>query len=205
MSAGDPSYDALTEMGQCAYRLGMAFGRQAEQVEEFGRKVELFELFERCFFGVRVAEALKLRLRREGGAVGRVEREAEREDHSIRAERESSDAERAVEPEPDRECDRERETERSSLPLLLRTLKGVADAAAALPGPEPAELPVLRELLGQMAPDPAPAPAPAARPRQRPPNLRARLAGSAAATVTAAPLRSPGAPQVRRATGPPRR
>jgi hypothetical protein len=201
MSAGDPSYDALTEMSLCAYRLGMAFGRQAEQAEEFGRKVELFELFERCFFGVRVAEALKLRLRREGGAIGRVEREAEREDHSIRAERESSAAEREA-PEPDHECDRERETERASLPLLLRTLKGVADAAAALPGPEPAELPILRELLGQMAPDPAPA---AARPRQRPPNLRARLAGSAAATVTAAPLRSPGAPHVRRATGPPRR
>ena len=57
--------DMLAEMSACAYRLGMSFGRQAEAAQETSRKLEMFRLFERCFFAVRVATALQLRLRRE--------------------------------------------------------------------------------------------------------------------------------------------
>jgi len=84
--------------------------------------------------------------------------------------------------------------------VLLRTLDGVAADAAALPGPEPAALPTLRELLAHMTPDPPPTP-----PKT---DLRVRLAGSGAAVtlqLAPRPLGSPGGLAVRRATGPPRR
>lgn len=68
--------DMLPEMSACAYRLGMAFGQAAEPAEDDGRRLEMFQLFDRCFFAVRVATALQLRLRREGGmALAREPRE----------------------------------------------------------------------------------------------------------------------------------
>ena len=75
-------------------------------------------------------------------------------------------------------------------------------AAAALPGPEPAALPTLRELLAHATASPAQS-------TRTPGALRARLAGSATVPILApnAPSR-PGsalAATLRRATGPPRR
>ena len=183
--------DALT---QCAYRLGMAFGAEAERAQ--GKAlIEACERFDRCFFSVRMAIALQLRLRQalpvrlmaETGG-DRAERDAvEREpcDHHVRAE--------PVERE------RERETERASVPLLLKALETVAAGAASLPGPAPAALLTLRELLAKLSSAPAASPAPVATPPPRPAgDLRTRLAASTSTSVlTAAPLR--------RATGPPRR
>lgn len=168
---------------------------------------------------MRVATALELRLLRapmtrpegvqpEGLQTSPAQREGEREgeqpDWSAGAGRERDERDRA---DLDRaDLDREREREPVSLPVLLRTLDGVAVDAAALPDPEPADLPTLRELLAQVASDP-PAP-PAA--RKTPANLRARLAGSAIGSVLAlAPPPPPpgigGGFAMRRATGPPRR
>jgi len=194
MSAPDPRSERLSELSECAYRLGLAFGAQAERAEDHARKIEYFELFERCFFSVRVATALELRLRREPRAELLPEREAERE----QIEREPSERE-DLDLEP-RERDREADRERASLPVLLKTLGGVVAHATAMPGPEPAALLTLRELLAHAASAPAPA--------TRPPGaLRARLAGSA--TVPIPQPTSPGraglSPPLRRATGPPRR
>jgi hypothetical protein len=209
MTAADPRSDMLSELSQCAYRLGLAFGHEAERAEGMARKLEYFRLFDRCFFAVRVATALELRLRRTPAAG---EAFAARDDFSDRpdppeTERADSDAslerERLEDPQ-ERDRDREREVEPASLPVLLRTLDGVAADAAALPGPEPAALPTLRELLAHVAPEPPPLPPPTP-PRT---DLRARLAGSGAAvTLQLAPrlARTPGGLAVRRATGPPRR
>ena len=196
MSVADPRSQRLSELSQCAYRLGLAFGGEAERAEGAARRLEYFELFERCFFAVRMATALELRLGRPSAPGGR----ADREDLSIRAERDPLERDDHIESE--RERDREREAEPASLPVLLRTLGGVAADAAALPGPAPAALPTLRELLASIASDPAPAAGP------RDGGLRTRLAGSATApAVTVAPRASgpSGGPVVRRATGPPRR
>jgi hypothetical protein len=196
----------LTELSQCAYRLGLAFGHEAERAEDAARRLEYFRLFDRCFFAVRVATALELRLRRTpatppGEAL--AERDEERDD-------------RADPPEGERperlenaDRDREREAEPASLPVLLRTLDGVAADAAALPGPEPAALPTLRELLAHVALDPPATPPPTPPPKAA---LRARLAGSGAAVTLQLAPRPPmrtggssGGLAVRRATGPPRR
>lgn len=196
MSTADPRSERLSELSQCAYRLGLAFGAEAERAEDVARKLEYFELFERCFFSVRVATALELRLRREQRAEPLKDREtladpAERED----IEREESDRD-------PRERDREGDRERASLPVLLKTLGGAAADAAALPGPQPAALLTLRELLAHAASTPSASP--------RPPGaLRARLAGSVTVpslTPTSLARAGPGlAPPPRRATGPPRR
>jgi hypothetical protein len=196
MTAADPCSDMLFALSQCAYRLGLAFGHEAERVEDVARKLEYFRLFDRCFFAVRVATALELRLwRTPAGAPGEVFAERE-EDPNDRAD--PSEVER---PERGEEADRdrEREAEPASLPVLLRTLDGVAADAAAMPGPEPAALPTLRELLAHVAPDPPPTPKT---------DLRARLAGSGAAVtlqLAPRPTKMPGGLAVRRATGPPRR
>jgi len=180
----------LDDLIGVAHRLGMVFGQEAERIDAMERKLPLLEAFSRCFFSVRVGIALKLRLAKEAGAPAvRPEREVERP--------EPPELERPERGETFRfdERDRERDVERASLPLLLRTLEGVAADAEALLGPQPAELPTLRELLARVKAD---APAPAARP------LRARLTGSAT-TVT---LPRPGpraASPLRRATGPPHR
>ena len=203
----DPRCEKLSELSECAYRLGVAFGHEAEQAEDWARKLEYFRLFDRCFFAVRVATALELRLWRTPAAApgeALAERddlrdladppEDERPDSDTNVEREGLDADR----------DRERETEPASLPVLLRTLDGVATDAAALPGPQPAALPTLRELLAHMTPELPPTPL-SAPPRT---DLRARLAGSGAAVtleLAPRPVRRPGSLAVRRATGPPRR
>jgi hypothetical protein len=205
MTAADPRCARLSELSQCAYRLGLAFGREAEQSEDAARTLEYFRLFDRCFFAVRVATALELRLGRAPAMVS-GEALAERDDLDDRAD--PSEGERAdsdTNPERERleagrDRDREREAEPASLPVLLRTLDGVAADAAALPGPEPAALPTLRELLAHVAPEPPPTPLKT--------DLRARLAGSGAAVtlqLAPRPARSPGGLAVRRATGPPRR
>jgi hypothetical protein len=204
MTATDPRSDMLSELSQCAYRLGLAFGDEAERAEDWARKLEYFRLFDRCFFAVRVATALELRLWRTPAA--------ERDDLRDRAdppEDERADSGTGLERErledaEERDRDREREAEPASLPVLLRTLDGVAADAAALPGPEPAALPTLRELLAHVAPEPPPTP-PSTPPRT---DLRARLAGSGAAVtlqLAPRPAKIPGGLAVRRATGPPRR
>ena len=200
MNAADDS-QGLFELGQCACRLGMAFGAEAERAETHERRMEFFHLFDRCFFSMRVATALRLRLRREPLA-STMDR---REDAAERAEPlETERAERAERETPERydERDRERDTEReaASLPLLLRTLGAVVADASNLPGPPPAALPALRGLLARATPGPV---------RTAPATpIRSRLAGSAMAQPFAPPLTRPaplGIPLVRRSTGPPRR
>lgn len=191
MSAAE-THAALERMAAIAARLGEAFGREAEAAQTHERRIELFHLFDRCFFSVRVSIALQLRLRREAGTL--AEREA---DPPEVLEREPADRDDAHDrPERFDERDRDRETERADLPILLRTLEGVCDAAEALPGPRPAELPTLRELLVQVKGRTP------ATPARRAPALRSRLTGSTAPLVLERPsLRA--ALQKRRATGPP--
>lgn len=194
--------DMLAEMSACAYRLGMAFGRAAERAQAAERQVALYQLFDRCFFAVRVATALQLRLRREGAMSLAHEPDGEAEvleDPAERERREPADG------DPGRErfeADRDREREPASLPVLFKTLQGVAADASTLPGPKPAELPTLQDLLARATG--APPQAPAAKPTVP---LRDRLAGSAAvAAATLAPETRP-SPRLpaRRATGPPER
>jgi hypothetical protein len=200
----DPHVFRLSEMSQCACRLGMAFGAEAERAQDAERRLEYFRLFDRCFFAVRVATALELRLARMPVA-SRDEALTDREDladrdEAERPERDDSELERA---ESNRE--REREVEPASLPLLLGALEGVAIDAAALDGPEPAALPTLRELLAHVT---SVSPAVSAARAGPAANLKARLAGSGAATalqLAPAPSRAGSASVVRRATGPPRR
>ena len=201
----------LLELSECAYRLGVVFGSEAERAQEAGRKLEYFQLFDRCFFAVRVATALELRLRRApatrpGPQEALAERDGQRESEGPEDERPDwNEHAGGGRDEPDR--DREREAEPASLPVLLRTLDGVAADAAALPGAEPAALPTLRELLAHMASDPPPVLAPPA--PKAPTGLRARLAGSGAAqALSLLPPRAAapgGGLGVRHATGPPRR
>jgi hypothetical protein len=199
----------LFEMGQCAYRLGKVFGAEAERAETPERRLEYFQLFDRCFFAARMSVALELRLRRAVRAEGRdgaytqaSEREAAERDP---IEREAPETDTYTETEGDRE------REPVSLPVLLRDLDGIAADASALPGPEPAALPTLRELLARLKSEAAPT--------VRPPAggaLRARLAASATTPVSAVgafaltssapshPSGRRGALSLRRATGPPR-
>ena len=198
MNAADLSQ--LSDLRECAYRLGMAFGAEAERAETDDRRMAFFHLFDRSFFAVRVSIALELRLRREAGRP-MTEREAERPDprEDEPAERELAERD-GVERYDER--DRDREVERATLPVLLRTLEGVAADASALSGPMPAELPTLRELLARMTAEPAT--------EARAAPLRARLAGSATTRtlVLPSPTGRPGLRHglpIRRATGPPRR
>jgi hypothetical protein len=211
MDAADPRSAMLADMGACAYRLGMAFGAEAERAQTTADKLQYVQLFDRCFFAVRVGIALELRLEREARRAGASRHS---DDLAARAERDPPEDERAEPLELERpetleytERDREREAEGASLPLLLRTLEAVAADAKALPGPPPAALPTLQDLLARFSSGPVPAPRPGgARP------LRARLTGSAAAlaarpaaaqTLTLSP--PPRAPSMARgATGPPR-
>lgn len=178
----------LNDLTEIAYRLGVAFGVAAERADTDERQVELFKLFDRCFFSVRVGIALELRLRKELATRSAPEREAPEREAPERERPEAGERSDALRYD---ERDREREVERASLPLLLRTLESVA-ADAALPGPPPAELPNLRELLAQVR---GAEPTPPARPAKPP--LRARLTGSA----TLPPIYE--SPRLRRATGPP--
>jgi hypothetical protein len=199
MIDADPRSDMLFEMGQCAYRLGKVFGAEAERAETHERKLEYFQLFDRCFFAARMSVALELRLRREARAEGRAHAEA-----GEREAAENDPIERdAPETETYTEAERERDREPVSLPVLLTTLSGVAADASALPGPPPAALPTLRELLAKLKSEPASAAKPSAGGA-----LRTRLAGSATAptfALASAPPHPSGRTSLRRrATGPPR-
>jgi hypothetical protein len=193
MTVTDPRSQQLSDMADCAYRLGMAFGAAAESAQGTDVWLPYFNAFDRCFFSVRVATALQLRL-----AHAPAEPREAASDRKTLIERpnppETEDHDRDRDPD---DRDRDRETERASLPILLRTLEGVVADTATLPDPKPAELLTLRELLAHAKAEPRPAAQ----------SLRARLAGSGAAT--APPPRSPASnvAQVlaaRRATGPPR-
>ncbi len=215
MIDADPRIKQLDELSQYAYRLGCVFGAAAEGAQDPARQLEYVQLFDRCFFSVRVAIALELRLLREplasrpASRVGRV-------DLSLRAGRDPSEHERsevdAVRPDrPERYDERDRERESASLPLLLRTLGAVASDAAALPGPEPSALPDLRELLARIASTTAHGSPVTTRPTASPSgaSLRARLATSTTApvmTLTRHVRPSSGvAFPLHRATGPPHR
>jgi hypothetical protein len=207
MTATDPRLAMLADMGACAHRLGMAFGAEAGRAETTADKLRYFQLFDRCFFAVRVGIALELRLEREARAAGAG---VLREDGDGAASRAGCDppeneAERAEPPESVRrerpessDRDRDRETERASLPLLLRTLEGVAADAAALPGPPPAALPTLQDLLARFSADAVAAPRPASNvtgdPRGGQP-LRARLTGTVSQVLTLPPARATGPPR----------
>ena len=198
MTTVDPRSRQLSDMADCAYRLGMAFGAAAEAAQGTDRWLAYFNAFDRCFFAVRVSTALELRLRRTPAepreAASDRETLIERPDPP-----ETEDRDR----DPD-DRDRDRETERASLPILLRTLEGVVADSAALPDPQPAELLTLRELLAHAKAEPRPALATSSSAQ----SLRARLSGSGAATSP--PPRTPASNvgqvlAARRATGPPRR
>jgi hypothetical protein len=206
MIAAHPRCARLSELSECAYRLGLAFGHEAERAADTARQLEYFRLFDRCFFSVRVAIALELRLRRTPTAgEALAERDEDLDDRADPLEDERPDSDTRLERERfETDRDRERETERASLPVLLRTLNDIVADAAALPGPEPAALPTLRELLAHVAPGSPPKTPPT--PHKT--DLRARLAGSGAALALERPPRpagSPGGLAMRRATGPPRR
>ena len=175
MTAADPRIEMLAEMGACACRLGMAFGAEAERALTTSDRLRFFQLFDRCFFAVRVGIALELRLKRE---AGRGAGGSEREDREDSAERDPPEVERAEPLELERperldytERDRDREVERASLPLLLRTLAGVVADATALPGPPPAALPTLQDLLARFSSGTDAAPRPGRKPAAaRPPH-----------------------------------
>ena len=165
---------------------------------------------------MRVGIALELRLKREAGRGAANSDSDDREDSAERPE--LAEQEFPEHEGPERleytERDREREAEGASLPLLLRTLEGVAADAVALPGPPPAALPTLQDLLARFSSDAVAAPG-----RDSGPGggqaLRTRLTGSAAA-LAARPAAgqtltlSPPAPAMARdaprrgARGPPR-
>jgi hypothetical protein len=214
MAAADPRVAMLAEMREPAFRLGMAFAADAERAEDIDRKIAFFQLFDRCGFAVRVGIALELRLERMAAARPQPrEAASDREDlrdretladHDPpdRADRRNPGYVPEYAPEYDRERDRERE--RASFPSLIRALDGVVAAAAALPGPEPADLAPLRELLVRMKAGPPASAASKVKPR---PSARLAAAGAALARPPAPRLAS-NVGQVlaaRRATGPPRR
>jgi hypothetical protein len=209
MPHADPTTETmLAEMAAVAHRLGMAFGREAEREADWKRKAELFGLFDRCFFGVRVAIAPKLRLRQAARAapvgVSVLSEAREADDFHERGDPPETERPDAAEPVRERlDADRDREGDRASLPLLMRTLRGVAADAAALPGPAPADLPALTALLTRATGTGGPA--------KRPAPLRSRLSGAAVLTMPpprAGPVAGAFATQAlrpRTATGPPRR
>src|SRR6185437_4500496 len=115
MLAADPRCAMLSDLSRCAYRLGLDFGAQAEGEADWARKLEYFQLFDRCFFAVRVATALELRLGRTPGtappealAAGEDLRDRADPPEDERPERDGDDHSDA-----DRDRDRDRETERA--------------------------------------------------------------------------------------------
>jgi hypothetical protein len=217
MTSADPRSRQLSEMAECAYRLGMAFGSATERAQGTDDWLPYFNAFDRCFFAVRVATALQLRLNRTPAEPreGATERQAliDRPDPPETSDSETDGRDRDG---GYGERDRDRETERASLPILLRTLEGVAADAETLPDAAPLELVTLRELIAHAKAAPPPhASGPHASGTAQ--NFRSRLTGSG---VAPAPLPRPQrgphlasnvgeilaarrAPN--RATGPPRR
>ena len=199
MTSADPRSRQLSEMAECAYRLGMAFGAATEKAQGTDGWLAYFNAFDRCFFAVRVATALELRLNRTPAEP----REAATDRETLIDRPEASEAEHHDRDRGYDERDRDRETERASLPILLRTLEGVVADAETLPGAQPAELLTLRELIAHAKAAPSPAEAETAQ------SLRSRLTGSGAALAPPArPHLASNVGQIlaaRRATGPPRR
>jgi len=202
MTAPDPRSRQLSEMAECAYRLGMAFGAATEAAQGTGDWLPYFNAFDRCFFAVRVATALQLRLDRAPSAPreAATDREAlvDRADppETSESDTDGHDRDRGCD---DRDRDRDRETERASLPILLRTLEGVAADVKTLPCAEPAEVLTLRELIAHAKAAPSPRASEALAPR---PQSGPCLASNVGKVLAArrAPGRAPN-----RATGPPRR
>ncbi|WP_293384238.1 hypothetical protein, partial [Phenylobacterium sp. SCN 70-31] len=58
--------DQLDAMREAAFGLGMGFAQAAEVEGDLGRRLQLFEVFNRSFASVRLAIALAMRVRREG-------------------------------------------------------------------------------------------------------------------------------------------
>jgi len=194
----------LADMGQCAFRLGKAFCAAAERAEGTDEWLKYFHAFDRCFFSVRVGLALELRLEREAGRGWSERREPQGDREDLRDREVLADRDDADDALRYTERDRDRETERASFPILIRALEGVCADAARLAGPEPAELPTLRELIARVKTQPPPV---AAAPKPVP-GLRTRLAGSGVTPPT--PERRPASNvgeilAARRATGPPPR
>ncbi len=196
MSTTDPRVAMLAQMREPAFRLGMAFAAQAERTDDWAKKIEFFNLFDRAGFCVRVGIALELRLERTP-AVRPEPREpaSDRENLFDREDLTDRDPPERFDPEYDRE--RDRESERASFPILIRALDGLVADAAKLPGPPPAELLTLRELIARAKAEPPTAPGPKARrtPAALPVGPPPRRPASNVGEVLAA----------RRATGPPRR
>ncbi|MDZ4374699.1 MAG: hypothetical protein U1C74_25240 [Phenylobacterium sp.] len=206
----------LSDLGECAYALGMVFGRRAQDEADLGRMVRYVELFERCFHGFRVSVALKLRLAREariGAQRAGAAPSAPALDHPETVERADSGTgvqheREAAETTLRLEEDRDREP--VSLPILLKTLGGVVAGAETLPGPPPAELLTPRELLARMTSAPPPRtsrPTPAASGAgvallTRPTDAPAQGGRAQRLLSGAAPLAPPGGPRDG-ATGPP--
>jgi hypothetical protein len=194
MSAADPRVVMLAELREPAFRLGMAFAAEAERAADVATKVEFVQLFHRCFFSVRVAIGLELRLERTP-AVRPEPREAASDWEDL-CDRDPPDRSDRYEPDYDRE--RDRETERASFPILVRALDGVVAGAGKITGPEPAELPTLRDLLAKVKSGPPPASRP---------TMKARLTGTGGAPGLA-PARRPASNvaevlAARRSRGPP--
>ena len=173
MTSTDPRSRQLSEMAECAYRLGMAFGAATEKARGTDGWLAYFNAFDRCFFGVRVATALQLRLNRTPiePREAATDREAlvDRPDppETSESETDGRDRDRGYD-----ERDRDRETEPASLPILLRTLETVAADAETLPGAAPAELVTLRLLISQAKAAPSP------RASETAQSLRSRRTGS---------------------------
>ena len=203
MTAVDPRSRQLSDMAECAYRLGMAFGAAAETAQGTDGWLAYFNAFDRCFFAVRVATALQLRLDRTPAEP----REASTDRETLIDRPDPLETERHERDRGYDERDRDRETERASLPILLRTLEDVVADAEALPGPAPAELPNLRALIAHATSAPSRTPSETAR------SLRSRLTGSGAALAPPPkPHRASNVGQIlaarrapSRATGPPGR
>src|SRR4051794_8493997 len=118
MTAADPRCRQLSEMAECAYRLGMGFGAAPEEAKGTDAWLTYFNAFDRCFFAVRVATALQLRLKRT--LAEPREAATDREALIDRPERPDSLDLETDGPERDRgdeERDRDRETERAGLPI----------------------------------------------------------------------------------------
>lgn len=193
MFATNPRSAMLSRMAECAYRIGMVFGAEAERAEGLGKTIEWFNLFDRCFSAVRLSTALELRLGREA----RAPREAETDREALSDRPDPPETERP-ERYDERDRERDRETERASFPLLIRTLDGIVADAAALPGPEPADLPTLRDLLARVKSAPATA--------RVAPSRRSQLNGAAATPLPSTRHLASNVGQIlaaRRATGPP--
>ncbi|WP_331586021.1 hypothetical protein [Phenylobacterium sp.] len=180
MTASDPRSRQLSEMAECAYRLGMAFGAATERAQGTGDWLPCFNAFDRCFFAVRVATALQLRLNRAPAEPreAATDRKAliDRSDppETSESDWDSRDRDGGY---GERDRDRDRESERASLPILIRALEGVTADAEALPPPAPLELVTLRELIAHAKAAPSPS--------QTAQSLRSRLTGSGGALAPA--------------------